>query len=295
MTRTDHPDPVTESAGRRWLRRLRFPVLLLAMLVVLVANSGINLLVNPVPPLHLVVGAGLAVGIAFVYRWLSRTVERRPSVPELAKTGSHHLWYGLLLGFGLFTVLMLLISVFGGGPRVSWGSVAFVGTAGLCASVAVVEETLFRGVLFRIMEERAGTVITLIVSSIVFGLTHMVNVNATLWGTLSIALTGGFLTSAAYVATRSLWLPIGIHFGWDFTHAGVFGAVLSGSATPPDSLLHITLTGPSVLTGGTFGPEASPLALLVCLVPTVFLLYRAARTGRIVAFRRTNTIAGYQR
>ncbi|MET7336701.1 CPBP family intramembrane glutamic endopeptidase [Nonomuraea sp. NPDC005650] len=164
----------------------------------------------------------------------------------------------------------------------SWGSFGgFIGTAGMMASVAVAEELLFRGVLFRIVEERTGTVIALVVSAVLFGATHLVNVNATLWGALSLALTGGTMTAAAYVATRSLWLPISLHFAWNFTHAGIFGVVLSGSNLPPHGLLNATLSGPAPLTGGTFGPEASLLALLVCLGPTVVWLRRAARTGQL--------------
>ena len=86
---------------------------------------------------------------------------------------------------------------------------------------------------------------------------------------------------AAYTATRSLWLPIGLHFAWNFTHAGLFGIVVSGSNDVPDGLLRTTLSGPSVVTGGTFGPEASLMALLVCLVPTVLLPRRPSRTGKI--------------
>ncbi|GAB3905949.1 hypothetical protein GCM10029964_101970 [Kibdelosporangium lantanae] len=151
----------------------------------------------------------------------------------------------------------------------------------MTASVAATEETLFRGVLFRMLEERTGTVIALVVSSLVFGLVHIINVNATLWGAISIGLTGGLLTSSLYVVTRSLWFPLGLHFAWDFTHSGVFGVVMSGSAEAPRGLLNTTLEGPVVLTGGAFGPEASLLVLLVAAVPTVLLLRRAAKTGQI--------------
>ncbi|SEG97798.1 hypothetical protein SAMN05444920_11163 [Nonomuraea solani] len=269
------------SARRRRLRTFRFPVLLVAMFGVMVVAVGINQLVSPVPVLALPVGIGLAVATVACYRWLSRTVELRTEIPELDQAWPR-MWRGALLGFGLFATLMLLIAMFGGLRSLSWGSFGgFVGTAGMMMSVAVAEELLFRGVLFRIMEERTGTVIALVVSSALFGATHLVNANATVWGTLSLALTGGTMLAAAYVATRSLWLPIGVHFAWNFTHAGIFGVVLSGSDVPPHGLLNATLSGPSVLTGGTFGPEASLFALLVCLVPTVLLLRRAARDGRI--------------
>lgn len=273
----------TLTPGRRRLYAFRLPVLLVALFGVMLATAGINQFASPVPLLALPVGIGLAVAAVVCYRWLSRTVELRQDIPELARSAMWpQLRRGALLGFGLFILLMLLIAVFGGWQSLSWGSFwGFLGTAGMMAAVAVCEELLFRGILFRIMEEWLGTVSSLVVSMLLFGATHMVNANATLWGTLSIALTGGIMLAAAYVVTRSLWLPIGLHFAWNFTHTGIFGVALSGSDMPPEGLLSTTLSGPTLLTGGTFGPEASLLALLVCALPTVLLLRRAARTGQI--------------
>jgi membrane protease YdiL (CAAX protease family) len=293
MEHTNHPDgtrsPVGLSEGRLRLRRFRFPVLFASLFAVMLAVVGIDNLVAPLPLLALPVGLGLAVVGVLCSRRLIRFVEARDDVPELA---AERRWSGLgrgaLLGFGLFCTVLLLVLVFGGLDDVSWGSFAgFLGIAGMMSGVAVMEEVLFRGVLFRILEERVGTVISLVVSSLLFGATHLVNVNATPWGALSIGLTGGAMLASAYVVTRSLWFPIGLHFAWNFTHAGLFGIAVSGSNDVPNGLLHTTLSGPSVVTGGTFGPEASLMALLVCLVPTVLLLRKAARTGRIRPRPRT--------
>lgn len=287
MASAEHQESTVPQAGRAtgrgWLRRFRFPVLLVAFFGVMVVTGGINQLISPVPVLALPVGVGLAIAAVACYRWLCRAVELRPDIPELGKTGRwSQLRRGTVLGLALFAGLMVLIAVFGGWQEVFWGSFGgFLGTAGLMASVAVAEELLFRGVVFRIMEERIGTVIALVVSMLLFGAIHLVNANATLWGAFAIALTGGVMLAAAYVATRSLWLPIGLHFAWNFTQAGIFGVTVSGSAVPPEGLLNITLSGPSALTGGTFGPEASLFALLVCMVPTIILLRRAARTGQV--------------
>ncbi|CAM3358757.1 CPBP family intramembrane glutamic endopeptidase [Kibdelosporangium persicum] len=280
MADTNH---VRDAVRTARLRRFRFPVLAIAFFAVMLANAGVNQLVSPVALLALPVGIGVAVAMVTGYRRLSQVVEQRSAVPEVDTRG---MWSGLLrgaaVGAGLFVTLMLLIAMFGGWQDMSWGSVwGFIATAGTTASVAVVEEVLFRGILFRIMQEHLGTVITLVTSSVLFGLTHLLNENATVWGAISIALSGGALTGAAYVATGSLWLPIGVHFAWNLTHAGIFGVAISGSAEAPRSLLHTTLSGPSPLTGGTFGPEASLIALLICLVPTVVLLRRAVREGRI--------------
>ncbi|WP_330274743.1 CPBP family intramembrane metalloprotease [Lentzea sp. NBC_00516] len=287
MERSAFPDDsrsaVELSVRRLRLRTFRFPVLFVSLFVVMLAVVGIDTLVAPLPLLALPIGIGLAAAGIVCYRRLSQTVEVRDDVPELESRGR---WRGLgrgaLLGFGLFCAMMLVILVFGGVDGLSWGSFfGFLGLAGMMSSVAVMEEVLFRGVLFRILEERAGTVISLVVSSLLFGATHLVNVNATLWGALAIGLTGGAMLASAYVVTQSLWFPIGLHFAWNFTHAGLFGIAVSGSNDVPNGLLRTTLSGSSVLTGGTFGPEASLIALLVCLAATVLLLRRAARAGQI--------------
>ena len=280
----DSRSPVELSEGRHKLRRFRFPVLFVSLFAVMLAVVGIDTLVAPLPLLALPIGLGLAAVGVLVYQRSTRFVEVRDSLPELAVEDR---WSGLgrgtLLGFVLFCAVVLVVLVFGGIDDLSWNSFpGFLGLIGMMSSVAVMEELLFRGVLFRILEERAGTVISLVVSSLLFGATHLVNVNATPWGALAIGLTGGAMLASAYTATRSLWFPIGLHFAWNFTHAGVFGIAVSGSNDVPDGLFRTTLSGPSVLTGGTFGPEASLVALLVCLVPTTILLRKASRAGRIL-------------
>lgn len=163
-----------------------------------------------------------------------------------------------------------------------WGSFGgAVAALGLMSCVAVAEELVFRGALFRIVEEIAGTWGALVVSGVLFGVLHLVNPHATVWGAVSIAVEAGLLFGAVYAATRSLWLPIGLHLGWNFAEGGIFGTTVSGSAHGPASLLRATVSGPAALTGGEFGPEAGVVAILVCGVPAVLFLRLAAKRGRI--------------
>ncbi|GLY98334.1 CPBP family intramembrane glutamic endopeptidase [Actinoplanes sp. NBRC 103695] len=270
------------SPARRRLRRFRVPVLVIALLVVLAATRGLNVLAAGNAFVALVVGLGTAVAALVCYHWLTRTVEARATVTELSRAGR---WSGLarggVLGCGLFTTMILIIGAFGGWEHVGWGSIGgLVASIGAVASIAVNEELLFRGVVFRILDERVGSVIAVLTSSLIFGLTHLVNDHATLWGTIALGIEGGTLTAACYLVSRSLWLPIGLHFAWDFTHIGIFGLPTSSTVGGGETgLLHTTLTGPDLLSGGVFGPEASLVALLLCLVPAFFLLRRAHRTG----------------
>jgi membrane protease YdiL (CAAX protease family) len=64
----------------------------------------------------------------------------------------------------------------------------------------------------------------------IFGLVHALNPGATVVSTAAIAIEGGLLLAAAYALIRNLWLPIGLHFGWNFTEGGIFGASVSGAA-----------------------------------------------------------------
>jgi membrane protease YdiL (CAAX protease family) len=228
-----------------------------------------------------VVFAGLALGL---YVLAVRTLERRPA-DEV--TGSRAgLGRGVVLGMLLFTVVITVVAVFGGYRITGWGSVAgALSVLGVTVAVAVAEELLFRGVLFRIVEELAGTIGALVVSAGLFGLLHLLNPEATVFGAFAIAVEGGLMAGAAYAATRTLWLPIGLHLGWNFAEGGLFGTTVSGTAGGSSGLFDSVLSGPVALTGGDFGPEASIVSILVCAVPTVLFLRAARRNGNLRARR----------
>jgi uncharacterized protein len=173
-----------------------------------------------------------------------------------------------------------------------------IANLGMMLGIATVEELLFRGVLFRLVEERWGSLIALIVSGVLFGGLHLINKNATPWGALSIAVSGGLLAGAAYIATRGLWLPIGIHLGWNFAESGIFGATDSGSDRTVGGLLTGVPHGPAFFNGGAFGPEASIWAILVGGTAAYVLIRRArkrgnwARTSEVRARSHALTAAG---
>jgi hypothetical protein len=155
----------------------------------------------------------------------------------------------------------------------------------------VTEELLFRGILFRIVEERAGTWIALMLTGVLFGLSHLFNPHASLWGAIAIAIEAGATLAAAYAATRTLWVPIGLHFGWNFALAGIFGAEVSGNGET-EGLLNGVTSGPALLTGGQFGPEGSPYTVVFGVVLTIVFLWLARRRGRMVARRRRTAGGG---
>ncbi|MGH9703358.1 MAG: lysostaphin resistance A-like protein, partial [Candidatus Acidiferrales bacterium] len=141
--------------------------------------------------------------------------------------------------------------------------------------------TIARGFLFRLIQLAGGTWIAIVISSALFGLAHAFNPGASFTSTLAIALEAGVLLAAAFIVTRRLWLPIGIHAGWNFAEGSLFGMAVSGGHSR-SSLLAGALKGPVILTGGEFGPEASVVAIAVCLAAAAFLLRRSSRLGLLI-------------
>ncbi|TDC90214.1 type II CAAX endopeptidase family protein [Actinomadura sp. 7K507] len=236
--------------------------------------------------LMLVFGAATAVLALLVYAWVVRRTEDRAPV-EVAKEGAGAaIGRGMLIGFAMFGFVIMNIAMFGGYRVDGIGSVAgAVGLLGLMAAVAVTEELLFRGVLFRIVEERIGTWLALTLTGLFFGFMHLTNPDASLWGVIAIAVEAGGMLAAAYAATRNLWVPIGLHFGWNFAQAGIFGSEVSGNGDI-EGLLDGVASGPTVVSGGEFGPEASLFSVGAGLALTVVFMWLARRRGRVVSRRR---------
>ena len=237
--------------------------------------------------------AGVATGVValLAYRWVVGRTEHREPV-EVGRDGaSRSIGVGLLIGVGMFAVVIGAITVLGGYRIDGWGSVTGGGgLLGLAVAAGTTEELLFRGVLFRIVEQRTGTWIALLLTAVLFGGMHLLNPEATLWGAVAIAVEAGGMLGAAYAATRRLWLPIGLHIGWNFAAGGVFGVTVSGTGASTGLLRGVT-SGPVVLSGGAFGPEASLFAVLAGLVMTIAFLVLAHRRGRLVARPRRGTPA----
>jgi membrane protease YdiL (CAAX protease family) len=191
--------------------------------------------------------------------------------------------FGAALGAALFSLVVLELAIAGHYRVVAVHFTPRLAIAALLLlPAAAIEELLFRGVLFRLIEEWSGTWVALAVSAAVFGLVHSANSGATWVSTLAIALEAGVLLAAAFIVARNLWFPIGLHFAWNFAEGPIFGTQVSGHAFGA-SALTAHLSGPTLLTGGAFGPEAGLGAMLTCLVASVALLTFAVRRSQVVS------------
>jgi len=249
-------------------------------LVMIVSNSIASAFENPVAAL--LIGALLAVLVLWVYRLAVLRIERRPAVELAPANAKRMIAFGFAGGLLLSAATIGILALFGGYRITGWGSLSGALTViGMMCAIAVAEEVLFRGVIFGLVQKRAGTWLALAVSAVLFGLAHLVNPGATVWGAVAIAIEAGLMLGAAYVATGSLWLPIGLHLGWNIATVAVFGTVTSGSESR-GAIVTATTSGPDWLTGGSFGPEASVIAVVVCSAAAAILLAVARRRGRIV-------------
>lgn len=145
--------------------------------------------------------------------------------------------------------------------------------------VGVFEETLFRGILFRFLEEGFGSWIALAMTASFFGISHLSNPHATVWSAIAIALEAGISIGAVYMATRSLWFAMGMHTAWNFLQGDIFGVAVSGNGTS-NSLFTALIQGNPWLTGGAFGIEASVITVVLGLGLGSYFLVQALRQKR---------------
>jgi uncharacterized protein len=234
-----------------------------------------------------------AAGALALYAGYVRVIEQR-RVDELGRSGAgKELACGLALGCSLFSATSGVIYLLGGCTVAGneSGTAREVVAAGVAAmATAIVEEILIRAILFRILERSLGTWIALFISAAVFGLGHAFNPGATAMSSAAIAVEAGVLLAAALIVTRRLWLAFGLHAAWNFTEGGVFGATVSGHAHP--GLLISRFHGDALITGGAFGPEASIVAVALCLATAGVLLLAAHRRGHVVSRVRRSKPAG---
>jgi uncharacterized protein len=285
----DH-DPMTTSAStppglaRRILRSPLVRILVLGFILLMMMSLNTDVMTSyagdPFKSVQHIVALAIA-GFA-VYGAYASFIEQRP-VSELALPGmGRELGIGLLIGAGLYATCELILMMLGIYRIDGLNSLNFMIPAiAMALSSGVYEELLFRGVLYRSVETWFGSWAALAVSSLVFGLTHLINPEATLEGALFIAIEAGILLAAAFMLTRRLWLSMGFHVAWNYTQSAIFSSIVSGNEAA-QGLIRSTVKGPALLTGGNFGVESSVHALLLCTTTGIVMLVMAAKRGKIV-------------
>jgi membrane protease YdiL (CAAX protease family) len=155
-------------------------------------------------------------------------------------------WRSLIAGLGLATVVLFVAASF--------------------------EEIVFRGYVFQTLLRDVPVIVPLLLMSLLFGLAHWSNPSRTLFSTTNTVLAGIWL-ALAYLKTRSLWFPTGLHFGWNWMMGSFFGMPISGLQLR-ESVFVTTSGEPLWLTGGSYGCEGGLSATLLFAL-SIALIWRA--------------------
>jgi membrane protease YdiL (CAAX protease family) len=170
---------------------------------------------------------------------------------------------------------------------------------------AAVEELLFRGFPFQALFHNNGPFVAVAVTSILFGLAHITNTNASRYSVFNTILAGAWLAIACLM-TRSLWLATALHYSWNFTMIFVFGLPVSGiKAFDQLSWLKGQTGSPAWLSGGDYGPEGGAAVTIVLIISTLVIwkgrlfapseeMIAATRHGHIATNKAENPPPGDQ-
>lgn len=231
--------------------------------------------------LRMVVCLGIGSIALFIYAVWTNLTEHRP----ITELDLNRIWkdqaLGLLLGVLYFGAVVGMMALAGSYTITSarFNLMPQLTAFMLFYVVAVFEEIIFRGVVFRLIDDRWNTALALIISAVLFGALHYWNPGASLWSSCAIAIEAGLLLGAAYKHFGTLWLPIGIHWAWNYVQGNVLGFAVSGVQTS-DKIFSPIITGSDWITGGAFGAEASVPAVGVGLLLTIVLLAGRKRDRR---------------
>jgi membrane protease YdiL (CAAX protease family) len=146
-----------------------------------------------------------------------------------------------------------------------------VGYVLLFAIGSLNEEIMIRGYILSNFCESMNLYIALLASLFLFAVIHLANANVTLLSVINIFLAG-ILLGIYYIHTRNLWLPISLHFSWNFFQGPVFGFEVSG--VDVTGVIIQDIQGSDMVTGEPFGFEGSIIATLLMVISIVLLHYR---------------------
>ncbi|MGO4110359.1 CPBP family intramembrane glutamic endopeptidase [Paenibacillus sp. YAF4_2] len=293
MIRKRKTSNIEALSGRRTpaiVTLFRFPLIwmLVGALGIVLTNVIFSRLSEDANALGAVLLALVGSAVAIVIYWLTmRFLAQRP-VPELLlqRRAVKEVIFGAVVGLIFIIVSTALIVLFGG-YSFEW---ADVNTSSVVWSViatqlvaAFIEELIFRGLAFQAIERMGGGWLALALTSLFFGIAHLGNPGATIWGGLSITIEAGVLLGSAFLWRRNVWFIVSLHFLWN-TIEGLLGIPVSGH--PSSGLFTVEVTGPALLTGGKFGLEGSIIPVIISLLIAIPMLISARRKGHLLSPRQ---------
>lgn len=194
----------------------------------------------------------------------------------------HRGWFrdlviGSAIGFGTLVVAVVIADVAGGldfsvnDVHIASVGRSMLGSATLLFVAALAEEAAFRGYPLQTLTRAKLVVLGVLLTSLPFGLVHLSNPNVAAGFTFVNTSLAGVWLAVAYLRTRSLWLPLGVHWAWNWALGWFFGLPISGINLVSNPLLKASDTGPAWLTGGSYGIEGGLACTIALALFTLFL------------------------
>lgn len=223
----------------------------------------------------LLVGAMILI---FAYRFWMSNLEKRDPVETSISRLLPDLGTGIAIGFFYFVAITIVMMILGNYRIVGINCDIEQILQNFCLMivVAIGEEIVFRGFIYRMIAERWNMYVALFVSALLFGFIHISNPGAGVWSSFAIAIEAGIMLGLAYSYRKSLWVPIGIHLAWNFSQGQIFGYAVSGMDIP-SPIIQPEITGHELITGGAFGAEASIIAVVLSFGISYFLYKKAVK------------------
>jgi membrane protease YdiL (CAAX protease family) len=173
------------------------------------------------------------------------------------------------------------IATAGGGLRFTISGSAALGqvlqtlvfSGALFILAALAEEALFRGYPLQTLSRANLAWLGIFLTSVPFAAVHLRNPNVAAGFTFINTALAGVWLAVAYLRTRTLWFPLGVHWAWNWALGSLFGLPVSGmTELAPHPLMRGTDLGPAWLTGGSYGIEGGLACTITLLISTIIIL-----------------------
>lgn len=183
---------------------------------------------------------------------------------------------GSAIGFAAI-VCGVAIAMIGGGLKLSLSDDglagvgrSMIGSAVLLMVAALAEEALFRGYGLQTLARARLASLGILLTCALFGIVHLSNPNVVPGFTFVNTALAGVWLGVAYLRTRSLWFPLGVHWAWNWALGWFFGLPISGAKIVSHPIIEANDSGPFWLTGGSYGIEGGIAGTIAMLLFTIF-------------------------
>ena len=215
---------------------------------------------------------GILGGTFLMTYFFREVVDQRPFATvglKLEKVGAK-LFKGAVGAISILSVSFGILYLFGAVEivdlQMEW--IDLLGFLLLFFMAALAEELIFRGYMIPLIAKDFHFMAALLISSLAFAVVHIANAHFT-WVAFVNIFLGGYLMAIIFYKNQDLYMPLGLHWFWNYYQGNILGFGVSGNEV--ESLFSIEMNGNEWITGGEFGLEGSIITAILLLITSVWL------------------------